>query len=346
MLTLIKNIFIDVFYVYKNFLHWNLSKIIIFLWSMVLWFLAMFPFLLIIFLYWYFVDINLKELFFQVIYNSLWSDWIVNIFLYITKFLFLIAYIYWYVLLAHLSINYLKGKKIKYLSNYYFDISKIKKHFSITFFNILLLLVPVILFLVLIFTLVLIVWVEESKNFITLSSIEWESNFFTITSLVLFLISVISFIYILYRICFSYFVFIDDTKNSKRSLDYIKKSFSLTKWWKSLWRFIIIMLIISPFIFIIQLVWGYLENETSQLNNYLAVKDITPEEEEYLKTTVQYTYYQSLILKYSDIPYKELRSMSTKNDVSFLLFSILNFIFIYGVFTMILSSFYKRELLK
>jgi hypothetical protein len=89
-----------------------------------------------------------------------------------------------------------------------------------------------------------------------------------------------------------------------------------------------------------------LENETSQLNNYLAVKDITPEEEEYLKTTVQYTYYQSLILKYSDIPDKELRSMSTKNDVSFLLFSILNFIFIYGVFTMILSSFYKRELLK
>jgi hypothetical protein len=76
------------------------------------------------------------------------------------------------------------------------------------------------------------------------------------------------------------------------------------------------------------------------------VKNITPEEEEYLKTTPQYSYYQSLIVKYSDIPEDELKSMGVKNDVSFLLFSVLSFILIYGVFTMILSSFYKRELLK
>lgn len=346
MFALIKNIFHDVIYLYKNFLHWNISKVIIFLWSIFLWFLAILPFVIFIFLYWYFVDLDLKDLSFQIVSNSLWNDWIVNIFLYVSKFFFVFAYLYWYVLLVHLSLHYVKGKKMKYFSNYYFDIARIRKYMSITIFSALLLALPVLLFFILIFGLVLVVWVEESKNLIILSSSNGENNFFTIISLLFFIVSSIWFVYIFYRVCFTYFIFIEDAKHAKGSLDYIKKSFSLTKGWKSLWRLLVILLIISPFAFTVKFIWGYLEHEASHLNNYLVVKNITPEEEEYLKTTPQYSYYQSLIVKYSDIPEDELKSMGVKNDVSFLLFSVLSFILIYGVFTMILSSFYKRELLK
>jgi len=346
MVALIKNIFLDILYLYKNFLHWNISKLIIFLWSIILWFLAMVPLVLIIFLYWYFVDLNIKDLSFQVISNSLWVDWIVNILLYFSKFIFVVAYLYGYILLIHFTLEYLKGKKLKYLSNYYWNIWRMRKYISITFFNALVLLIPVVLFIILVFLLALFVWFEDSKNLIIQSSTDGENNYFTIIILILFLASSLILAYLFYRICFVYFIFIEDVRNNQKAIEYIKKSFSLTKSWKSLSRFVLILLILSPFVLVLKFSWGYLENETSTLNNYLIVKDITVEEEEYLKTTAQYTYYQGLILKYSDLSETELKSLSIKNDVFFILFSIFNFILIYGVFTMILASFYKRELLK
>jgi hypothetical protein len=346
MFAFIKNVFLDIVYLYKNFLHWNISKVLIFLWAIVLWLLAMLPFVIVIFIYGSFTDIEFMDLSFQIISNSTWSDWVVNILLYFTKIFFVIAYLYGYVLLVHLNLSYLKKKNIPYFSNYYFDVSRIKKYISISFFHFLAFLIPLLLFLVLILILVLIVWVDDSKSFIIESSMTWNSNIFTLLSFWTFIISALLFLYILYRICFSYFIFIEDTKNSKKAIEYIKKSISLTKWCKSLLRFIVVLLIILPFAIGFKFTWGYLEHETSTLNNYLAVKDITLEEEEYLKTTPQYAYYQSLVIKYSDLSESELKSKSTKNDISFFLFNIFSFIFIYWVFIMILSSFYKRELLK
>jgi hypothetical protein len=109
---------------------------------------------------------------------------------------------------------------------------------------------------------------------------------------------------------------------------------------------VVVFLLVLPIFWWLRFVWWYLENETTHLNNYLLVKDITPEEEEYLKSTPNYAYYQSLVLKYSQVPSEQLESLGTKYDIYFLLFQVFCFLFVYGVLSMIGNSFYRYEFVK
>ena len=340
-----KNTILDIYSLYRNFFHWNISKIFIFIWSIILGFLVILPILWILILYAYFVKLGMKELFFQIFSNNLWDDLVVNIFLHFITFLFFIAYTYWYALLIKLNLKYLKWGKLKYLKNYYFNFSKIGKYFLMSFINIFILIIPFILLLIIILVLFLFIW-ETWVSDLAATIINWKNYLFVIISLILLIVSSLSSLYLLYRVYFSYFIFIEDDKNKHKILFYIKESFKLTKWFKKILKFTSILIIYLLFLFPIKFVWEYLENSTVHLNNYLSVKDITAEEEAYLKQNGNYNYYQSLKLEYSHFSDKELKSMSSKYDIYFILFNIFSFSFVYWLLHMILCSFYKRELLK
>lgn len=338
MLGLLKNIFSDILSLYKNFFHWNISKILIFFWSLILGFLSMLPIILIIFIYWYFSGWDQNELF----SSSFWSDWVVNTLLYISKIIFLFFYLYGLLLLIHVSIQYIKGNKLGYSKNYYFDIRRIGKYIKLSLWNLLFFTVPFIFIFLLVSLFVLWVWLEDARNLIILSSSTGESNFFTLITLLFVVLGGLLFLYVFYRVCFSYIIFAEDEKNTLKPFDAIKKSFSLTKSYKILLKFCLFLILLCPLYFIPKYMDIYLENEVSMLNNYLIVKDITPEQEESLKSTPDYNYYQTLVLKYSDLSDEQLSTYSVKMDIYFILFTLIKFFFVSGIFVMFFTSFYRR----
>ena len=373
MFTLIKNIFLDIFNLFRNFFHWNLSKIFILIWSFVLSFLSILPFVLIIFIYWYFAWIDLTQLFFQILSKQLWTNLFVNLLLYIIIIIFFIIYLYQYILLIKLNFEYLEWKKLKYIKNYYFNITKIKRYIILTLLNFAVLLIPVIFFLLIIWILMIFNWsINETINSLLTSG----NNFFSWFSFISFIISIIAFIYILFRICFSYFIFIDDEKNEKKILYYFKKSFKITKWFKVFFKFLSILIIFLIIQFPIRILLNFSEQSSVSIGNYIIYKNLDqvenelvfrilslPEkkitnvddleiyknlskEEQNLLSFSNINYLQSLILEYSKFSDKQLNSNIRKYDRYIILLNIINFLFLYWITSMVFVSFYKRELVK
>ena len=258
MISLLKNIFLDVFKLYKNFFHWNLSKLIIFIWSIILAILWILPFVIIMFVYWYFAWIDLSLLLEQLLTKQLGSDLFINIFLYFITIVFFVMYFYWYILLIKLNFEYKNSKKLTFLKNYYFNFKKIKKYINLTLINWLILFIPILFFVLLIFVISLFIWpIVNIENIMT-----FKNTIFTVISLLGFIVSLIIFVYLFYRICFSYFELIIDKKDKKKTLDYFKISFEITAWFKKFFKFLLIITIFLIFMFPLNFVLNSFEKKS------------------------------------------------------------------------------------
>lgn len=345
-------IFFDITYLYKNLLKWSISKILILIYSVIIWILFTLPFIILLFILFFFSDIN-WTLIVNELYNT-WTIWIEVLssmlenkfsfiiwvlFISIIWVLFYIWFSYSRILLIKISFTLLDWKKIKYFKKSYFNISNFIKYFQITLWNILFLSIPFFIFLFLILILKLIVWdFEILKELLSNSSI----NFIKILSFLFFILSFGWFLYIFFRIVFSYLIFVDSW-NKEKAYFYIKKSISLTKWYKKILKIIPILFLFFLITYPFQNLLTSFENKQYNIENYMLYKKSTKENRESLNSS-QLLYYHSLELEYGKE--KNLLWKTNKYWILLILLKIFNIMFIYWLIEMIIVSFYKRELIK
>ena len=339
MSLLIKQIFSDILRMYNNFLHFNLSKILIYLTTFVLSFIFALPIaiiaIILFFAFWLWDLILGLEI--------LLANPILIVIGVILSILFIFAlslgYSYKSILLFRLNLWYIDDKKLAYKKNDYFNFSLIYNYTKIFLLNLVILLIPIIIFIVFFFILLAIFWgYSEASSLVS----EWPTNILSISFLVLSILCLGLFIYLTYKMLFAYVIFADESKDNKfeNAFYYIRKSFFITKWFKKAGKFI--------FIFLLTLIialpiytpkWLYsdeIERKIDYLNVEYGDNKKILEEQPY--------YFQTLKLEYGNISLEKLeKDISLDKKIIFLL-SVLEFLFVVWLFNMMIASFYVREL--
>lgn len=259
-----KSIFKDLLLVYKNFLHWNISKILIYVTVTILAILFFSPFLLINIVIWYLDPINWKEvLFWMTSWTMLWyeaytsffenmSVFIIQSVIFITWVaMIFLAFSYKTILFSKLNLSYIEWEKMWYKLWNYLNWKLLWAYFWIVGWMGLFLFIPIALFLVIFALLVFSYgWLD---SVVQISS--WINSFWII-SLILFIVTVLSFIYLSYRLTFSLVNVVDNDRFPevlKSTRIYIKDSCEISKWlkfFKFLLFILIFFIIILPFSYI------------------------------------------------------------------------------------------------
>lgn len=220
MIQVIKNIFGDISLLYKSFFHWNISKILIVIFAFFLWILVSLPFFAILWIVVYFDPIDWKDIAYNyyttesfglslmtALSSYLWYiilEWILFI---LAVWFFMFGYSYKTISLTNLNLSYLNQEKIWFFKNVYFNFSTIWKYLWVISWISLILLVPFLLFLVIFVVTLFSLWgLDVVSNMVR----ENYTNPFTIIVWVSFFTLLLVFLYLAYRMSFSYVIMLDD----------------------------------------------------------------------------------------------------------------------------------------
>jgi len=362
----IKNWFLDICLLYKNFLQWFISKILIYFWWVLIWLLLSIPFLVLYSIFWgqslsviysnffnWFSINSADSLFVNILYlyESIWylillilSLDFVGILFILWWFLFVIIFLYTNILLINFNNNILDKQKIIYKNKEYLNYKKVLKFCYLTFINIFILLLPVLFFWILIWILYLFSW--DMNNIRELAEKSFL-NYFSIISLLIFIISLILLVYLFYRIIFSYFIFIDSTYNHEKAnvFSYIKESFLITKKIKNFFKFITLFIIFWILLLPLELIWVYIKNNLIVLTEYTSFVKLSEEQKDKISSDRLY-YYQWLEEDFKWLTDFEIQKKLSTYQIWEVLYSIFSFIFIYWIYLMLCTWFYRRELKK
>lgn len=338
----LRSIFSHIQEVYRNFFHWNLSKIVISVVSFIIGILFSSPFLVVLVILMSVDSIDWLSLSNGILSGqALWFE-VISQFLsapFFLAFEFLLAivalgffvagYNYTWFLSARLYLGYQEQKKLPILRKDYFNIRLVWKFLQIFFLQWLfisiafggLLVVAILLFII--FQL----W------FLSFDILSYTLLFFLV-------LSVIAGFYIGYRVYFAVFLFADSCDVNVAAKDYIKKSVLLTNG-KNIFLFLLLFVVFHFILSPIYLLWDTLSVQEIQAKDYLSYKT-TPGE---LPAEDQ-IYYEYLQEKYTDATDDQvINSIMIWNTFGFF-FSLAVFLFIEGLFYVVSIWFYKEILLK
>lgn len=333
----LKMIFSDILFMYRNFFHWNISKILIFIWSMILWVLLMIPIFVIALIVWVIDPINWMSI---VSFGLGWEDASLEILASYTEhfywalvmlvlwicglFLFLLGTSYSFLLMARLSLKYTQRKKLSFKKNLYFSRKHIKNFFMMS----TLFLLPFLILLILgIFVIALVSQIFPLE----------------ITAILTILVWIGIAIYIAYRTIFSFIILAEQKKSAEihKSKSYRKSSFMLTTGkniWKFLFLFFLYLLLKSPF----NSYEIHLEKQMQYMGEAFAyqtgqIQNVSESKQKYLELLSQ---------EYSDLSSEELQEKIIGISRIRILYAVLLFFVFGGLGVMLLTSFYTRVLLK
>lgn len=291
-MELLKKLVFDLLKLYKNFIHWNTSKLLSVIFSFLVAIAFVLPIAVFLVICWFVDSINWLSMFSSMSYTWAASTSFLSIFMshpvYVLflMFVFLIwvvAYltaIYYNMMnLFNLYLWYTKWEKIGFLSNVYFDFRKIFRFFVLNVLSTLSIFAPIVIFLIITLIIVLAFgWSQSTINY--LNSSNWF-NPLNILVVILWIAVVISTIYIWYRITFSYMIMLDEEYDKKPILQSYIASYKITKWLVffkvmllSLW-FAVILYILNLILnwifnlFVIDLFW--VSSSYFETNNALAL---------------------------------------------------------------------------
>jgi hypothetical protein len=170
--------------------------------------------------------------------------------------------------------------------------------------------------------------------------------FIAIISFIIFWIGILSFLYLSYRLYFSYIIFIsnyDAEYFDFASIKCIKKWWEITKWFKKLVKLInilsIFVLVLLPFI----LIEEWLNKTYKDVRNYELFTQVWESDKLKLQESDPY-YYWELSIKYGQVSSMDLQKNIQIYYYLIISFNILLFLLISGLVEMIMVSFYKRVL--
>ncbi|MDD2907577.1 MAG: hypothetical protein PHH98_02955 [Candidatus Gracilibacteria bacterium] len=341
MKTIFKSIFNDTTLVYKNLLHWNISKILIFIWSTVLAFIAVIPFAIIFFAYSLISGVPFSDFINSIVNNVFMTSLTGNIIYLIALLSYTISYLFGFLLFIKLYNSYLNGDKLAYFKNAYFDYKLYLRYFLLSLAGILILFIPIFFFVIILFIMVIAFGGLESSTAMVLSQ---SNNAFSIISLIIFILLLVKLYYLFFRFVFSYFILLENSEEKMGIITILKKSFNITKGYKKFLKttliFLVVLTIYAPF----AVISTYISGNYTDLNDYAKYLDLKDEDKDYLKSLNPYLY-EGLEVKYEGKDLLVIESMQTRYYIYLKLYSIFEFIFIFGVFTMVLNSVYRRVIL-
>lgn len=330
MFKLMKNVFADILLLYKSFLHFNLSKIIIFAVSILHAIILALPFILVLWGVYYYVIQTWNA---HIIDNYLFSFFVILGF-----FIVFVSFLYYFVLQTKLNLSYIKGTKLGYSKNFYFNFKLFINYFKTMTLSLLIVLLPFIIYkIIFLFSVDFVWWIESARALIESKIF----NSFSIGIKILEIVTLISFIYLTYKTLFSIVILVDESKWEKfnGAFHYIKKSFKLTKGYLKSFKFIVITLLVFIMSLPINIPLNYFSFGNNHLSNYIEYK-VNPSSGE----KFNFYYIQELELEFWKEDMNSLKNELKTNKKYELILEVLNFLFIFGLFEMMVLSFYKREL--
>jgi len=338
---LLKKICVDISFLYKNFLHWNISKILILIASFLVWALLSLPFFLLMWILALIDPIDWSSIFASDIniYMNIAQYLTIHPFYLLAEFILFIIGItflflwmsYQIILESNLYLHYFKKEKLPFKNNYYFDASKVSTYFGILGWIMIYLLLPIIVLIISFLVLFLI------YKFLFVPEMILSAWVF-----IALVICFIWFLYLSYRLSFSYLVFLDrdNTAEKQKPKSYVKKSLSLTSW-KVFFKFLPIVIIFTILLAPMNIIGASIENNINDIRNYFWYKSgqiqMVDDSDRF-----EYEYLQSLFVEDTDEELIwDLQFLYTQQVI----FTVLAFLFIGWLFTMIMTSFYKRALI-
>ncbi|NDK19304.1 hypothetical protein GW819_00505 [Candidatus Gracilibacteria bacterium] len=250
----LKRIFQHIVLLYKNFFHWNLSKIGVFLYANLIGFLVSLPFIGII-VYQYFSSyskLGLSTSPEEFLLNNTVTILSTIFLLLCIVTIFICTYTYGNFLMQNVYKSYLSGEKLPYTKNLYFSGKHFRAYIGILGWIGLYLLIPIVVGFILIVPFAIFAKISLGLSPFLIGGI----------ALVLFLIVLVWFIYLAIRLAFSYYALLY-SKEIHKAKTYIDESFRLTK--KKVWKIIFMIL---PFLVVIGLIAGIMQTvEDSIIEN-------------------------------------------------------------------------------
>lgn len=341
----LKYIFLDISLLYRNFIHWNISKGIIAIWSFVLWIICSLPFFLLVGVLSFLDPIEWSNIIgylalgqaidFDVLGGLLEYPFYVLLEVFLIL-LWIVALIigssYGVLLRTNLYFSYIKKRNLSFRENFYFQRWMFAQYIRV-FFRILgYLVVPIIIFIALFLGLYILFRIELLSF-----------HLFSVISFVCFCVTVISLIYMSFRIWFVYPILLD----KKNVLDFppakevLQTSRNITKG-IVVFPFLLVAFIYWLFVLPFNMVEETLNTNGSDAKMYLAYKtgqlSIQTEETREIYAILQVQF-----------------EWKTDNEVvedivwlgrAKLLFIIVSFLLISGTFEMLAVSFYLHFLQK
>jgi hypothetical protein len=267
------------------------------------------------------------------------DNYIFSFFVILGFFVIFISFLYYFVLQTNLNLSYLKNEKLGYLKNSYFNFPLFRNYFKVMTLSILIMLIPFVVYkIIFLLSVGYVWWIEEARVLFESKTI----NFFNVGIKLLEVVTLIAFIYFTYKTLFSVIILTDESSENKfkGSFYYIKKSFNLTKGFLKWFKFLLVAVIIFIITLPVTVPLNYFSFNNRHLSDYIEYKTDSNSASKF-----NFYYLQNLELDFAwkdiDILIKELNK-DKKYEV---LLEVLNFLLIFGLFEMMILSFYRRELL-
>ncbi|MDD3794281.1 MAG: hypothetical protein PHI37_05700 [Candidatus Gracilibacteria bacterium] len=336
----IKSLFGDISLLYKNFVHWNISKLFIFLLGIISGFITIIPFALVFFIFSFFSDISFLTYIGALLNGTYTGSFLGDIIYFLSLGAFILGYFFNFVLLLKLNSSYISGEKLSYKKNEYLNYKLFLRYILLSLLLFIIFLIPI---LVSIFILGLIIWAFGGIAEVSVMVIDSPQNSFSIISLFIFILLCIVIFYLFYRFIFSYFFILDEDNKSKKLYNIIIYSFHKTSGFKRFLKFLLSMIIVYTIYLPFSIVSTYINGNYEDLNKYASYMNLKQEDKETLKQINSYEY-NSLEMKYSGKDLLEIEKSQFRFYYASIIFSIFEFIVIFGVFSMFLTSFYNRNI--
>lgn len=335
----------DIILLYRNFVHWNLSKMVINIVAIFVWVIFALPFLLFSWFVWLIDPIPWATF---ISYQIQWVSPILEVMSFaslhtfsfvimtISMILALTAFLIWNaysnVLYVRLYSSYLEGEKLSIWKHIYLSRDRLRRFVSIALWHLVYVSIPafVVLWIVL--------WV-----IILHGAGAFSFEVFSLILLIITLLSIFLLSYIIYRLLFSIVLLAkeSDTKLSKHSgRHYIKKSLSLTSWWRNYAKFLFVLCLIFLLMYPLWTIWDTLKRDTQNLSSAIEYRALSIANPEAAETSSL----REVALFYEDMTDEQLFANYRGASLLSLFITFVWFFLFSGLYTMFFVSFYNRVL--
>ncbi|NUJ98198.1 hypothetical protein HGA92_05440 [Candidatus Gracilibacteria bacterium] len=372
---LIKTIFNDVLFLYNNFIHWNISKIIISLSTFVLGIITFLPFFfVVIFLMWidpivwkdifHYSEIGISPDLVHMIQDNIFIVFLELIFLLLGFVVFFLTVSYKIILQLYLTKSYLNNTLLPYKKNLYFNKEAFILYIKIFAWQSFYFLIPLGIF---IFGLILLGIIFSFSGGLGVNLMS-PPFIFSLLSIIFISVCALVFVYLVYKMSFSFFIMLDsiDNKNadmnekgekktmkifsffSKKTLnlnskEVIQKSFSLTRGYHTFLTiastFVIFGFIMLPFFGFS----AYVEKEIETMTQYI---NLSYKQEQKKINEDDLANLENLKLLYSDMNILEVKKKLGFFNAMEIIYSIFIFLVFNGYMEMVFYSLYNNYIKK
>lgn len=356
---IIKMWFFDIRIPLKNFVHWNISKLLVRAGWLLLWGVFWLPFLLLLLLCWWLDPIEwmqilnsapevLDILVLSTISENILIAWFEILLLLVVLTFLVLGWSYAGILQLNVYKHYYLWEKLPFKKNFYFDIEKFIKYTGVIGWIGVWLIIPICIFLI---TTIVLFFIfinvyggfENFKNVLLLSG----KNAFSVLEFFVALICAIAFIYMVVRVLFANYIFVEsfDGKTKLHPAKwYVTQSFKLTKGYIYIWRIIAFIAVFAISLGVFSIPDDYVQSKREQMNDYIAFKTSSGASLEAIEDIDVQEYYANLEDTYSQYTGEQFLTEFSRYGYVHTILAIISFLVLEGLMEMAIYSFYKNAL--